>query len=358
MPPHQTPTRSGTLAHIRIHGVLHRKHFRTGTDPILIKQWLLATEMRYRGSKARRTGKFEDDAQVYLETVKAMPSYLDRKHHIEEWIAVFGSAYRHTITSDQIAAQLATWRTAARDVRISSTKTRQLTLSASSVNKRRTALMHLFTVLDGKSAPNPVKDVPKYREPPPAPRGLPYAAIRRLWRVLKDTKTRARLQVMAYTGLPHAQIAQLTPAHVNRQAMTLEVQGRKKGAGTRTRVVPLIPEALRALRAMARTKAWGPFSKSPVRRDFKAACLKVPALARLAHRLTPYDLRHSFGTEVYRASGDIRATQELMGHSSPTLTNRYTLGAVEGRTRAALTGFGAKVPRPVPKHARARSSVG
>lgn len=337
---HQTPTGSGTLAQIRIHGVRYTKHFPTGTDPIRIKQWLLATEMRYRGSKASRTGRFDDDARVYLETVKAMPSYADREQHINEWIAVFGSIFRHAITSDQIAAQLATWRTVPRNVRVSKTKRRKLTLSASSVNKRRTALMHLFTVLDGKSAPNPVKDVPKYREPPPAPRGLPYSAIRQLWTVMGDTPTRARLQVMAYLGLPNAQVGLLTAEHVDYDAMTVVVQGRKKGAGTRTRVVPITPAGARALRAMHRTDAWGPFSRSPVRRDFKAACLKVPALAPLADRLKPYDLRHSFGTEVYRASGDIRAAQELLGLSSPALANRYTLGAVEGRIRAALAGFG------------------
>jgi integrase len=340
MPPHHTPTPSGTRAHIRIHGVLHRKHFHHGTDPLLIKQWLLKTEMRYRGSRARRTGRFEDDAAVYLETVKAMPSYSDRAQHIAEWVAVFGSMYRHTISADQIAAQLATWRTASRDVRVSKTKTRRLILSASSVNKRRTALMHLFTVLDGKSAPNPVKDVPKYREPPPVPRGLPYAAIRQLWAKLGDTPTRARLQVMAYIGLPNAQIAALKPEHHSRKAKTVQVQGRRKGAGSKTVVLPLTPDGAEALRAMARTHAWGPFSRSTVRREFRAACRKVRALKALADTLTPYDLRHSFGTEVYRGSGDIRATQALMQHSTPTLTIRYTLGAVDARVRAALRSFG------------------
>src|SRR6185295_12121548 len=46
----------------------------------------------------------------------------------------------------------------------------ELVLSPSAVNKRRTALQHLFTVLDGKSAPNPVKNVPKFREPDPRTR--------------------------------------------------------------------------------------------------------------------------------------------------------------------------------------------
>jgi integrase len=346
MPPHHTKTASGTRAHIRIHGVLYRRHFPTGTDPLIIKQWLLATETRYRGSRARRSGRFEDDAQVYLEAVKAMPSYADRALHIKEWITVFGSQWRHTITAEQIRAQLAIWRTTSRTVTITRRATdklpvlKTLALSPSSVNKRRTALMHLFTVLDGKAAPNPVRDVPKYREPDALPRGLPYDAIRQLWAVMGDTATRARLQIMAYIGLPHAQIAALSANDVDWQGGTVLVSGRRKGAGTGARLVPLTADGLKALKAMRRTDAWGSFSRSSVRRDFRAACAKVPALA--GRDLTPYDLRHSFGTEVYRVSGDIRSTQVLMGHSSPTLTHRYTLGAVDGRIRVSLEGFGKK----------------
>jgi hypothetical protein len=38
---HCTKTKSGTLAHIRIHGTLHRKHFKKGTHPDIISQRLL-----------------------------------------------------------------------------------------------------------------------------------------------------------------------------------------------------------------------------------------------------------------------------------------------------------------------------
>lgn len=275
-----------------------------------------------------------------------MPTYAERKLHIEEWIDVFGSQDRLTITADQIAAQLARWRTTPRTVTLTrrptskAPKTRQVTLSASSVNNRRTALMRLFTVLDGKAAPNPVKDVPKLREPDAVPRGLSYAAIQALWKVLRDTPTRARLQVMAYTGFPHAQIAALNETDIHWTQGTVFVTGRRKGSGTKPRLVPLTTQGLSALKALRKHDAWGPFSRSTLHRDFRAACEKVPALA--GRRLRPYDLRHSFGTEIYRVTGDIRATQVLLDHSSPALTHRYSMGAVEDRVTAAVRGFGKK----------------
>lgn len=337
-------TPDGFRAQIRIRGKLHRQRFKKSTETAVIKSWILRTQLKHIDGPVRKTGHFDDDARTYLAAVAAMPTYADRAKHIEEWIAVFGRMRRTDITSDAIRAQLHRWRTEPRTVLLTkrktdkSPRTRTITLSASAVNKRRTALMHLFTVLDGKSAHNPVKDVPKFREPDALPKGLPYDAIAELWKVMGDTATRARLQVIAYTGIPHASLKQIRPEDV--QGDRVIVRGRQKGAGTVARVVPLTSPGILAFNAMHRNSAWGKFSNSQLRRDFRAACAKVPALKSIAHTLTTYDLRHSFGTEVYRVSGDMRATQVLMGHSSPTLTHRYTLAAVDPRVAEALKNFG------------------
>lgn len=40
--------------------------------------------------------------------------------------------------------------------------------------------------------------------------------------------------------------------------------------------------------------------------------------------LTPHALRHTFGTTLYKKTGDLRLVQELLGHSQSTTTERYT----------------------------------
>jgi integrase len=52
--------------------------------------------------------------------------------------------------------------------------------------------------------------------------------------------------------------------------------------------------------------------------------------------LRPYDLRHSFGSAVYAATGDLRAAQQLLGHASQRMTDRYTLSAVPERLQFAV----------------------
>ncbi len=319
-----TETPHGYRASIRIRGVLYQQRFPRGTDVLTIKQWLLKTEMRYRKQKRRGRGVFEEDAAHYLETVASMPTYTQRKQHIDEWAAVFEGLKRDAITPAEISAQLHAWRANG--------------MAAASVNKRRSALMHLYSVLDGKAERNPVRDTPKFAEPTPAPKALPYDWIARIFAAMPSSKSKARLMVLAYTGIPHAQIQTITAADVNVKAATVAVAGRRKGKGTGARIVPLTRDGIRAFRLMQHEDAWGVFSRSTLRTVFRRACKR--ALGNMD--FTPYDLRHSFGTELYRASGDIRATQILMGHSSPTLTHRYTLAAVDPRVRDAVKRFGKK----------------
>src|SRR6185295_184577 len=92
----------------------------------------------------------------------------------------------------------------------------------------------------------------------------------------------------------------------------LTVPGTTKGRGTKPYVVPLAPQATEALKEFDALNAWGMFTWAPMARMWKAAATK----AKLPAGTVPYDLRHSFGTAIYRSTGDLKVTKELMGHSA------------------------------------------
>jgi integrase len=75
---------------------------------------------------------------------------------------------------------------------------------------------------------------------------------------------------------------------------------------------------------------WGPFSNSSMIGSFRWAC----AAAKVNPAPRVYDLRHSFATEMYRQTGDPKATAELLMHSPTSqMVDRYTIGGVAPRLK-------------------------
>jgi integrase len=249
---------------------------------------------------------------------------------LEEWAAYFGRRPRASITPQMIRARL-----------------EQLFADGAApgtVNRNRTALMSLWTVLDGKSARNPVRDVPKYREPAGEPRALSYLTIYRILVCMRPSKTRTRLRVLAWTGWPHKQIGQLKAEHLALDVKTLTgrayVTPRRKGAGTRGVWLPLLPGAVRALHAFHQEDCYGEFSTSSMRHAFRLGLSKLNA-HRKALKLRPltarpYDLRHSFGTMLALRGVPERVIQMLMLHGTAEQTRRYTEAATTPRVDDAV----------------------
>lgn len=333
---HVTP--SGYRAFVRVKGhPLKSKRFQQGTDVEKIQLWrereraklILKKDIR---SRKQPSGIFRDDAMLYLETVTAMASYKDRVRHIFEWISLFGEQETDSITPAQIRAQRDRWLTVGPRSRQRG-KDRVIEakpLSASSVNHRLRALENLFTVL-WPGAPNPVRQVPEADPPESMPRALSAELIDKLFAVLPPGKTRARLKVLRSIGQPAKTLMRLKPADVDLEAGVIYLPARKKGKGTRGMALPLLPSAVDAFKELIAVRGWGEFSTSGMHSLVQRACTKADL-----PRITPYQLRHTFGTNFLAATKDLRATQQAMNHSTLKLTMRYAQAAVEPALAAAF----------------------
>lgn len=156
---------------------------------------------------------------------------------------------------------------------------------------------------------------------------------REAWIDLRDT---AVLLLLYGAGLRIGEALGLTKATV---AGLLE-QGRDTltvtGKGNKTRIVPLLPQALAALAAyrdacpfmaaLGPNDAFflgargGPLDPAIVQKRVRDIRLTLG----LPDSVTPHALRHSFATHLLGAGGDLRTIQELLGHASLSTTQRYT----------------------------------
>lgn len=162
---------------------------------------------------------------------------------------------------------------------------------------------------------DPTRGLGSIRVPPAVPRPLPQHVLRGALRDA-DEETRLMLLLGAYAGLRRAEIAAVHSDDVEGLALVVA------GKGGRVRRIPIHPMLAGRL---AGVRGWA--FPSPVRPgehvspDYVASRLERV----LEEPWTPHSLRHYFATMAYRGTHDLRAVQQLLGHSNPQTTARYTL---------------------------------
>lgn len=152
---------------------------------------------------------------------------------------------------------------------------------------------------------------------------------------------RAMIALAGYAGLRCIEIAQLDAGDIM-ESLDPPVLVVEKGKGDKPRVQPMPVPLIDALHSLGFT------AHGAVFRGEDGAQLTA---GRVSHLLrshmhncgviaSGHQLRHAYGTEVYRrSSNDIRMTQDLLGHASPATTAGYAAWAQDKAAAVVDTLF-------------------
>jgi tyrosine recombinase XerC len=145
-------------------------------------------------------------------------------------------------------------------------------------------------------------------------------------------RDRAVLELLYGSGLRVGEVSSLTLDRIDLDEGRVRVMGK----GSKERDVPLSDFAVEAIRDYLR-RGRGPLAaegsaalffnrkgKPLGVRDIRALVERYGSGKLSGRRVTPHTLRHSFATHLLEGGADIRAVQELLGHSSVATTQRYT----------------------------------
>jgi integrase/recombinase XerD len=149
-------------------------------------------------------------------------------------------------------------------------------------------------------------------------------------------RDKAMLELLYATGLRVTELVELEVNNLDLQRGCLVAYGK----GSKERVVPLGEEAMHwVLRYMeeGRSKvlkgSQSPYlfltsrkvPKGMTRQNFWVIIKKYAQIGHIdSHKVKPHILRHSFATHLLERGADLRAVQEMLGHSDISTTQIYT----------------------------------
>ena len=215
---------------------------------------------------------------------------------------------------------------------------RHLNLSSRSIARTLSATrsFYKFLIREGEGKTNPFEGISTPRGERKLPRTLNIEQAAQLVMITPDSdltfRDRAILELLYSSGLRLSEIERSNVCDIDLADKTMTILGK----GGKTRIVPVGRHAITAINSwLQRRQALVSnieekalfVSRFGNRVGARAIQKRVEYWARrqgLDRSVHPHMLRHSFASHLLESSSDLRAVQELLGHSDISTTQVYT----------------------------------
>ena len=210
-------------------------------------------------------------------------------------------------------------------------------LKKSSISRKLAAIRSFFKYLhrEGYVKKNPAKLVSSPKVPKTLPRFLDIDETFSLMDTpqgdtFRPTRDRAMLELLYSSGLRVSELTSLDVVDLDMKESIVRV----KGKGRKERIVPIGSKAMEAMqnylpeRISLKKKSPALFLNNRggrlTQRSVRRILVNYSRMINLKGDVGPHTLRHTFARHLLHEGADLRAIQELLGHSSLSTTQKYT----------------------------------
>jgi len=309
---------SGFEIRVTVNGQTTPRRFPPGMtlDELKRERRAFQSELDTDGTRPVR-GTLLADTPRYLNLVRHLASWKERRAHLGHWNTRIGPMPRHQITAAHILSARVDWRAA--DV------------APKTINHRVDTLRHLYRTLDGRKRKTPCDDV--------VPLHVPKTPIQRITNetILKvdanlqemearrtgppwDAKTRARFRVFVSTGKRPCEIMRAVESDVN---LDQRVWVPRDAKGGFCPGVYLNDDQLAAWRLFFKAEAWGRYSTGQFANTIRSA--GWPKGVR------PYQARHTTWITASELGIDLTDIAAGAGHKDLAMTRKVYVPVLNSR---------------------------
>lgn len=212
-------------------------------------------------------------------------------------------------------------------------------MSAKTVTRIQSTLRnyHQFLLNENLSSHNPATRLLAVKEEKKLPEYLTVEEMERLLNTPDDSlagkRDKAMMELLYASGIRVSELIGIDITEVNNNMGFIRVRGK----GSKERIVPITDYVARLLneyindirvqllkddntnRLFITNRGKG-FTRQGLWKTIK----KYEMLSGIDRRITPHTFRHSFATHLIENGADLRAVQEMLGHSDISTTQIYT----------------------------------
>ncbi|MDD1668395.1 MAG: tyrosine-type recombinase/integrase [Methanomicrobiales archaeon] len=164
---------------------------------------------------------------------------------------------------------------------------------------------------------------------------MKHSQVLELLAKIHDPRDRLVVRTIYATGVRVSELAGIRVEDIDFGAQTIRV----KGKGGKIRTVFIDGDTLGEIRAFLGDQKEGPLFPGQMGKPISPRTIQFIFRKYAPEGITPHKLRHSYASELYTRSKNLRVVQENLGHSSIKTTEIYLHTDVEERKKVYRDHF-------------------